>query len=127
MEALTKLYQSSNENRKMVLKEKLKVLKMKWSKGVVVYLTRITDVRDELAAIGETVAKTELVQIALHGFPKSWEVFVEGIVACENLPGWDRMWSDCVQKEIRRSHNGTDNQEEENVALTTKGRKGKSK
>ena len=69
---------------------------MKGSKGVVAYLTHITDVRDELVAIGEIVTETELVRTTLHGFLKSWEVFVEGIVARENLPGWDRMWSDCV-------------------------------
>ena len=86
-EALTKLYQSSIENGKMVLKEKLKAIKMKGSKGVVAYLTCIIDVRDELASIGEIVADTKFVSATLHRFPKSWEAFVEGIVAHENLPG----------------------------------------
>ena len=106
-EALTNLYQSSNENRKMALRDKMKAIKMKGSESVVTYLSRFTDVRDELAAIGETVAKTELVRTTLHGFPKSWEVFVEGIVARENLPDWNRFWCDCVQNEIHRSHSGT--------------------
>ena len=101
---------------------------MKGSEGLVAYLSRFTDVRDELAAIGETVTETELVRTTLHGFPKSWEVFVEGIVARENLPNWNRLWSDCVQNEIHRSHSGTVKQEEEeNVALAAKGKKGKSK
>lgn len=69
-----------------------------------------------------------MVRTALHGFPKSWEVFVEGIVARENLPGWDKLWSDCVQNEIRRSQSGIGKQEhEENVAIKAKGRKRKSK
>ena len=102
-EASTKLYQSSNENGKMVLKEKLNAIKMKGFKGVVTYLTCIIDVRDELASIGEIVAEIEFVRTTLHGFPKSWEVFVEGIVAHENLLGWDRMWSDYVLNEIRKS------------------------
>ena len=34
------------------------------------------------------MAKIELVRTTLHGFPKSWEVFVEGIVAREHLPDW---------------------------------------
>ena len=112
----------------MALKDKMKAIKMKGSKIMVTYLSRFTDVKDELAAIGETVAETELVCTALHGFPKSWEVFVEGIVAREHLLDWGRLWSDCVQNEIRRSHGGIVKQEgEENVALATKGRKGKSK
>ena len=123
--ALTSLYQNSNENRKMALTDKLKTIRMKGSESVVAYLSRFTDVRDELAAIGDAVADTELVRTTLQGFPKSWEVFVEGIVAREHLLGWDRLWSDWVQNEIRRSHGGMVKQEEEeNVALVAKGRKG---
>ena len=55
------------------------------------------------------------------------KVFVEGIVAREHLPGWDRLWNDCVQNEICISHGGMVKQEEENVTLAAKGRKGKSK
>lgn len=87
----------------MAQKQKLKAIKMKGSKEVVASLTRITNARDELAAIGEIVVETTLVRTTLHGFSKSWEVFVEDIVACENLPGWDRMRSDWVQNEIHRS------------------------
>ena len=40
--ALTKLYQSSNENRKMVLREKLKSVRMSKGESMASYLTRIT-------------------------------------------------------------------------------------
>ena len=43
--ALTNLYQSTNENRKMVLREKLKTIKMGQTDSVVGYLTKITNVR----------------------------------------------------------------------------------
>ena len=46
--ALTNLYQSSNENRKMVLSEKLKSIRMNKGENMTTYLTRITHVRDEL-------------------------------------------------------------------------------
>ena len=85
-ESLTNLYQSSNENRKMALKDKMEAIRMKGSESVVTYLSRFIDVRDELAAIGETVTEIELVHTTLHGLPKSWELFVEDIVARENLP-----------------------------------------
>ena len=52
-------------------------------------LYRFTDVRDELAAIGDAVPDTKLVRTTLQGFPKSWEVFVESIVYREYLLGWD--------------------------------------
>ena len=47
-DALTSLFQSLNENRKMVLREKLKSIKMAKTEGVISYLTRISQVRDEL-------------------------------------------------------------------------------
>jgi hypothetical protein len=85
---------------------KLKATKMTKSETIASYLTRITQVRDELAAIGEEVEKTELVRLTLQGLPKNWEVFVEGIIAKENLPDWERLWDDCIQNEIRRNSNG---------------------
>jgi len=69
----------------MVLKEKLKAIKMAKTDSATTYLTNITSVRDELAAIGEIIAPSELVRIALNGLPKTWENFVDGIIAQENL------------------------------------------
>ena len=51
-DALTELFQSSNGNRKMVLREKLKSIKMAKGEVVISYLTRISQVRDELVAGG---------------------------------------------------------------------------
>jgi hypothetical protein len=55
----------------------------------------------------------------LRGFPKEWDPFISGVVAREKLPDWDRLWNDCCQEEIRRSRDVDDN-EEENLALTSK-------
>ena len=63
--SLTKLYQSSNENRKMVLREKMRNIKMAETESVSSYLTRITQVRDELSAIGEAITDGELVRTSL--------------------------------------------------------------
>lgn len=42
--SLISIYQSSNENKNMVLREKLKAIKMKKYEGMVAYLICITDV-----------------------------------------------------------------------------------
>ena len=68
---LTSLYQSSNENRKMVLKEKMKAIKMAKTDSATTYLTKITSVRDELVVVGEIIAPTELVRIALNGLDRT--------------------------------------------------------
>jgi hypothetical protein len=47
-------------------------------------------------------------------------------VARENLPDWDRLWNDCCQEEIRRGRDVDEDEEEENLALTSKrGARGK--
>ena len=85
------MYQGSNENRKMVLREKLKSIKMAKSKNVASYLTRITQVRDDPGTTGEVVASSKLVWTALNGVAKPWVVFVEAIVAKENMPSWEEI------------------------------------
>ena len=84
--ALIEMFQSTNENRKMVLREKLKNIKMVKGEMYMTYLTRISQVRDELAAVGEAITGPKLVRIALNGVTAPWDVFVQGLVSRENLP-----------------------------------------
>jgi hypothetical protein len=63
-DALTKLYQSDNQNKKMALKDKLHSIKQSKGESVTSYLTRITQVRDEMAVVGDIVPEGELVRIA---------------------------------------------------------------
>ena len=101
-DALTGLFQISNENRKMVLREKLKSIKMVKGEVVISYLTRISRVRDELVTVGEVVPNAELVQTTMNGVSKPWAMFVEALVARENLPTWDMICDDFFQEETRR-------------------------
>jgi hypothetical protein len=79
-DALKNLYEAKNENRKMALKEKLHNTKMGKGESVSSYITRVAEVKDELAAVGEVISNSELVRIALKGFTKEWEVFVKCVV-----------------------------------------------
>ena len=54
-DTVTKLFEAKNENRKMALKDKLHSIKMKSDEGVASYLTCVTQAKDELAAVGETI------------------------------------------------------------------------
>jgi hypothetical protein len=96
---LTNLFQSNNKNRKMVLRDRLKNTKMSKTDSVTTYLTRITQVHDQLGAVSETVTDVELVRVALNGFTKPWTSFIEGICAQEKLPDFGQLWDDCIQEE----------------------------
>ena len=68
---------------------------------VTTYLTKISQVRDELGPVGEKVEDEEFVRYALNGFIAKWHTFVQGVVAREKLPYWTRLWDDFVQEESR--------------------------
>ena len=63
--ALEGLYQSKNENRKMVLQERMCSTKVAKGEGLVPYLTRLTQIRDQLGAVGSKTEDEKLVRIAL--------------------------------------------------------------
>jgi hypothetical protein len=79
---------------KMVLREKLKNIKITKIESVSTYITNITQMRDGLGVVGEVVVDSELVRTNLNGVTKQWVVFVEVIVARENLPKWDSFWDE---------------------------------
>ena len=70
------------------------------------------------------------MSFALLGLLKSWHSYEDSVNGWEKLPGWERLWSDLVQEEIRRgTRDGSlsKNEDEENCALVAKARKGKGK
>ena len=94
------------------------------------YLTKFVHSRDELGSVGITVDDEELVSLDLLGLPKSWHSYEDSINGREKIQGWERLWSDLVQEEIRRSTrdgSSSKNEDEENCTLAAKARKGKGK
>ena len=95
-------------------------------------LGRYTQIRDELGAVDEVVEPNSLVRQALHSFTKPWGPFIQGIVAREALPTWERMWDDFVQEEIRLASEASRQRQqqqqqigqgEEDLALWAKGKR----
>ena len=70
------------------------------------------------------------MSLALLGLPKCWHSYQDSVNGREKLPGWERLWSNLVQEEIRRStRDGSSSKasDEEDCALAAKERKGKGK
>ena len=75
-DTLNQLFEAKNENRKMALKDKLHNVKINKDECMASYLTRVAQVKDELAAVGDIVPASKLVRIALKGFTKKWDICV---------------------------------------------------
>ena len=84
--AILDLYQSSNDTRKLALKEKRRSIRMRPGEPVVTYLTKFTQVRDELGGVGITVLEHDLVSFSLLGLHKSWYGFHDAVSGRENFP-----------------------------------------
>jgi hypothetical protein len=61
-QSLCSLYQSPNQNQKMVLQGKLRGTKMTKTDSVASFLTRFSQICDELAAVGKIVDPLELAR-----------------------------------------------------------------
>lgn len=79
-ESLVTLPRISNENRKMMLKQKLRNTKMTNIDTVTSYLTNITQLRDDLAMVGYFIPRDQLVRMTLDVFPKQWDGFIDSIM-----------------------------------------------
>jgi hypothetical protein len=99
--ALTRIYESKNTSRKLTLRHQLMNMTMNKSEIVVNYFMKISQIKDQLVAIGDPVEDIELVTTTLNGFPPSWDTFVQGICARRRLPKFDELWSDCTQEESK--------------------------
>ena len=69
--ALTSLYEEKNINRKMTLRTQLKGVKMQMSENIQSYFTRLSQIKEQLEAIGDNVEEVEVVMTTLNGFPRS--------------------------------------------------------
>ena len=126
--AFTDLFQSKSDHRKLALKDKLRKIKMEKGANIPKYLMKFVQCRDDMGSVGLNVDEEDLVSLALLGLPKSWHSYEDSVNGWEKLPGWERLWSDLVQEEIRRSTrdgSSSKNEDEENCALVSKARKWK--
>jgi len=100
-DALSRLFEGKNINRKMTLRTQLKNVKMQNSNCIQSYFTRVYHIKEHLEAVGDLVEEEELVMTTLNGLPRSRESFIEGICSRKKLTKFNRLWEDCTQEEAR--------------------------
>jgi hypothetical protein len=61
----------------------------------------VSQIKEQLEAIGDIVEEAELVMTTLNGLPKSWELFIQEICSRRKLTKFNRLWEDCTQEETR--------------------------
>ena len=69
--ALTDIFQSNSDHRKLALKDKLRKIKMEKGENILKYLMKFFQCRDDLGSVVIIVADDDLVSLALLGLSKS--------------------------------------------------------
>eukprot|EP00253_Pinus_taeda_P001893 PITA_01893 len=119
-----------DDQRKLALKDKLRKIKCEKGDIISTYMNNFTTYRYYLGSVGITTNDDDMVSLALLGLPKSWHSYRDSVNGREKLIDWERLWSDQMQEEIRRSTrdgSSSKHDDEENIALASKARKGKGK
>ena len=100
-DALSRLFEGRNINKKMTLINQLKSVRAQKSETMQSYFTRVAQIKDQLEAIGDMVEEAEVVMTTLNGLPRDWEAFIRGICSRRKLTKFRKLWEECVQEEDR--------------------------
>jgi hypothetical protein len=96
------------------------------SKGdtVATFFMKMSEIKDQLGAIGEVISDRELVLCTLNNLPKHWEPFLQSINGREKLPTFDCLWTDWTQEELRLKARGVEDSPDDNHAIALHTKKG---
>ena len=75
-DALIKLFEGKNINRKITLTNQLKNAKIQHSETIQSYFTRVSQIKEQLEAIQENVEEGEIMMTTLNGLPRSRDSFI---------------------------------------------------
>ena len=85
----------------MNLRTQLKDTKMSKGESVQDYFIRISQIKEKLSAIVDTLDEDELVMNSLNGLTRPWDSFIQTLCARKESMKFDIVWEDCIQEEAR--------------------------
>jgi hypothetical protein len=100
-DAITRLYEGKNTNQKMNLRTQLKNTRMQKGEAIQEYFSRISQFKEQLEEIGDTIDKNKLIMMALNGLIRPWDAFIQTICARKEKLKFDSLWKECIQEESR--------------------------
>jgi hypothetical protein len=126
-DALSRLYEGGNINRKMALRTQLKNVKVQKPESIHAFFTRISQINERIITIDDSAKEVELVMTTLNGLMKSWDSFIRGICSRSKLTKFSRLWKDCVKEKARLEAREEKLSDDEDQALVAHFRKRKKK
>ena len=100
-DSLSRMYEGRNINRNMNLRAQLKGTKMSQGESIQDYFTRVSQFKDQLEAIGDSLDEYELVMTALNALTRPWDSFIQTMCAKKENMKFDIVWEYCIQEEAK--------------------------
>jgi hypothetical protein len=95
-EVLKDMFESENTLRALTLKGQLQSTNMTKDDTVATFFMKISEIKDQLGAIGEIMSDRELILSTLNNIPKHWKTFLKSISGREKFQNFDHLWTDCT-------------------------------
>ena len=87
---------------------------------------RVSQIKEQLEAIGDIVEEDKIVMNTSNGLPRSWESFIKENCSKRKMKNFSRLWEDCTQEEARLVAREENLCNDNDQALETHTIKGKS-
>ena len=100
-DALSRMYEGRNINRKMNLRAQLKRTKMSHGESIQDYFTSVSQIKEQIESIGDKLDEYEMVMTALNGLTRPWESFIQMMCDRKESTKFDMVWEDSIQEETR--------------------------
>jgi hypothetical protein len=126
-DALRKLYEGKNINQKMNLRTLLKNIKMQKGEMIQEYFSRISEIKEQLKVIGDTIDEDEFVMKALNDLTRPWDAFIQSVCGREEKLQFESLWEECTQEETRVANREALLARDDDQALNTHTKGGRKK
>jgi len=98
---LVSLFKVNDANQVLFLRNKLREIKKGKDESMQAYFLRITEIKNDLLSIGETITDREMALTTLGGLPSEWYVFRTTLMNHNIILGFEELMDRCIQEETR--------------------------
>ena len=98
---LVNLYSVSTSGQKRSLRNKLYRMKKSKDEDMASFLMKISQLRNHLQGLGETISDSEMTIFVLNALPPKWSSFATSIYSKKDSTPFDELWAQCILEETR--------------------------
>ena len=127
MDALSNLYDTKAPSQKRSLKKQLHTIQMDKNETIVLFFSRISQLKEQLLAVGAQIEENDFVDAAIDEPPDSWTTFISSVCGRGETPSFEGFWHDFLEEEnkLQRRFGSSSKDGENDLALSAKFKKGK--